>query len=364
MELNEKIDMLLDIISEIVIKVEGEKTPQATTLWPIPTPQSLIYWQNEWSNKIHNVFKTIDSVGISNQKLKEALKFPSRPAQTLWRLDAIKHSNLNKEQKLFVVKNLFECVSLFRKNDLFCKNGNAIWNKEELEKNKKDLKFFSENEQKHIISTLKVSFWLYAELMYWTNHPLGHSFHGPYHDKDNIIIVREFFDLKPPFWSSSENLKFDKIEIFEVYKDIDLNKDFQFEFFERELVTKKSLNENLSSFAIKANSIPINSVQELQNIKTNLDEVIEKIIKENESLDLKGLIKQQANMWFYAIKPLCDLVGENWQPPNEVDNNIYKRFEELNQIWESIKKGFIEAASLPYEEKVKSVKLNSFDPRV
>jgi len=364
MGLNEKIDELLDIIAGIVLKTSGKKTPQAATLWPIPTPQGLIYWQNEWSNKLYNVFKSIDSVGITNEKLREALKFPSKPSQLLWRIDAIKHSNLDKEQKLYVVERLFDCLSIFRKKDVFCKNGNVIWNEEEFKKYKNDLTFLSATEEnRQIVNTLNVALWLYAELLYWTNHPFSHSFHGPYKDEENTIIVKEYFDLKPSIWPFSKDLNFNKIEIFEIYKNVELNKDFKFEFFERELITTENFKKNLESFAVKVNGSYIKSIKELEKLRTNLNNVIESAVKFNESLNIQQMIEQHARMWFYIIKPLCDLVNEEWQPPENVKDNIYKKFDHLNQVWEKIKINFKESASLPFEERLEAVK-SSFDPRL
>ena len=223
-KIDKQLDKLLDIISSVVLATGGKKEHGALIMWPISTPRGLLYWGDEWSKKLNCVFHLIDQKNITDTKIARALMFSSKPAQLLWRIDAIKDSSLSEEEKLYTVSKLFDCLGVFRKRDLFCKDGkNLIWNKRELENHKRGVNFFSVGDTKirNLISNLETTLWLYTELLYWTNHPFGHSFHGPYLDKRAKLLVREYFDLKPKIWPFSQGLKFSRVEIFETYQKID-----------------------------------------------------------------------------------------------------------------------------------------------
>lgn len=360
-KIDKQLNKLLDIISSVVLATGGEKEHGALIMWPISTPKGLLYWGDEWSQKFNRVFHLIDQKNIIDTEIARALMFSSRPAQLLWRIDAIKDSSLSKEEKLYTVSKLFNCLVVFRKKDLFCEDGrNIIWNKRELEKHKRDISFFSikSSRLRHLISRLETTLWLYTELLYWTNHPFGHSFHGPYLDKTGMLLVREYFDLRPEIWPFSQKLKFSQLEIFETYQKIDS----KLEFFERGIRTTKDFKKDLKGFALKVNGKTIGRLEQISRYMENLIKVVRDGTRINRSLNQKEMIEKHAEIWFYAIKPLCDLIEEDWHPSKQVKDNIYKKYKGREKTWEKIQGNFRQLTTLPFKQQELLTK-ESFDPR-
>lgn len=361
---NKKLDTLLDVIVETILGAKRREEAAAVALWPIPTPLGMLYWGNEWSRKLYRIVSSVDRQKIGGEELREAIKFPSRIAHILWRIDAIKNSGLTKSEKLYIVEKLFDYLAIFRKDNLWCADGrNIIWELEEIENGKKGLLFFTvEDEvQRKLLSNFEAILFLYTELLYWANHPIGHSFHGPYENGKRPMLVREYFDLKPEVWDFSKDLSFSQVEIFEVYKE---GSEIKLDFFERGIRTTESFKQSLMSFALRIDGNPVNQLEQLSDALSNLGSVIERGSEFIQSLDEQQLIEKHAEYWFYALNPVCDLVNEDWHPPQSVRDNVYKRYDKINGVWEGvIKKNFEKTAGLPIDEQENLLKKN-FDPRI
>lgn len=358
-KINKQIDKFLDVIVDSILGAKSKEEAAVLTLWPLPTTQGLLYWGDEWVKRLNFVFHSIDKKKVSDKELIKAIKFPSRIVQLLWRIDAIKNGNLSKEEKFYTLTKLFDCLALFRKKDLFCESGkNIIWSKKELETHKKDLYFFSGKDEKlnKLISIFEATLWSYTELIYWAQHPIGHSFHGPYLEKEGDLLVKEYFDLKPEVWPFSQDLNFSVVEVFEFYKK-GTGRKIKLEFFERNIRTTQSLKKDLEKFALKVDKKNIKKLEKISEFSENLVRVIKKGGKFIQSLNAQQLIEKHADFYFYAIKPFCDLVKEDWRPPKGVKENIYKRYKEIDNIWQSVvKKNFEKTAALPYKQQEKILK--------
>lgn len=363
-DLDQKLDRLLDVIAETILGAKRKKEAAAVPLWPIPTPQGMLYWGKEWSKKLYHVLNSIDKQKISAGKMRKAVKFPSRIAHILWRIDAIKNSELTKKEKLYIVGRLFDYLTIFRKGNLWCEGGkNVVWDLEELEDNKKNLFFFSaeDKETRRLLFNLEASLMLYTELLYWANHPLGHSFHGLYDDGEDMMLVREYFDLRPEVWDFSKNLSFPQVEIFEVYKK---GTKIKLDFFERGIRTTEPFKQNLLSFAMKVDRKLVNQLGRVSRFFDNLNDVVKEGSEFIQSLSEQQLIEKHAEYWFHALKPLCDLVDEDWHPQQSVRDNIYKRYDRIKDVWENVvKKSFGRTASLSLEQQAQMLREN-FDPRI
>lgn len=360
---NKKVDKLLDIIVDTILGAKRKEEAAAVTLWPLPTPQGMLYWSKEWSKKLNHVLHLIDKQNIAKEKIAEAIKFPSRIVHIIWRIDAIKNSDLDKEEKLYTIRKLLDYLAIFRKENLFCEDGkNIIWDLKEMECNKKGLFFFSTVDEKtrKLFFNFEASLFLYTELLYWANHPIGHSFHGPYETSEGIALVKEYFDLKPKVWGFSKNLNFFQVEIFEVYKKAT---ELKLDFFERGIRTIEPFKQNLITFALKVDKKPIKHPEEISKFLKNLMDVIKEGSKLIQSLSEQQLIEKHAEYWFYMLKPLCDLVKEDWRPTKQVRDNIHKKYNEIKSIWENVvKKNFEKTGKLPLEQQEKILR-DIFDPR-
>lgn len=361
---NKKLDKLLDIIVETILGAKRKEEAAAVPLWPIPTPQGMLYWGKEWAKKLFRVLSLVDQQKISEEDIRKAVKFPSRIVHILWRTDALLNSELTKEEKLYIVRKLFGCLAIFRKENPWCEGGkNVIWDLKELGDDKKSLFFFSAKDKKtrQLLFNLEASLLLYTELLYWANHPIGHSFHGIYENRKGLTLVREYFDLRPEVWDFSKNLSFSQVEIFEIYKK---GTEIKLDFFERGVRTTESFKQNLGSFALKVDKRPVNQWGQIPQLFDNLKGTIEKGGRFIQSLSEQQLIEKHAEYWFYALRPLCDLVNEDWHLPELVRSNIHERYDKIKDVWENVvKKGFEETASLSLKKQEAMLRKN-FDPRI
>lgn len=330
---NERVDKFLPIIVDNILGAGG-KDEIRTPLWPLHTHRGLLYWGKEWSKDLYSVVNELDQKKLPNQEVAQLFKHSSRIAQCLWRLDAIKQSDLSKEAKLYTVGRLFDYLEAYRGRNLFCETGqNSIWTPKEIEKQIGRLTFINLTQAKDLktlVSHLQGVLWSYTELIYWTNHPFGHSFHGPYKTSKGDLLVRSYFDLKPEIWPFTQKLDFSGMTFFELYeRDTDLSLDF----FERGIRTTKPYQEKLKAVAIKIGDQDITTKEELEKHLNNLVEVCEKGSAHINSLDDQAIITKHTEMWWYVLKPLFQTAGKDWHPSQVVHDNIYNRYEELEQIW-------------------------------
>lgn len=358
-DLDTKIDKLLTIVAGTILDAGVEQE----VLWPIYTPRGLLYWREAWAGKLLSVLKELDKKGLSDKDIAKLFMTSSRVAQTLWRIDAIKRSNLHKKEKLYVIQKLLDYLATYRREDIFCGDGrNIIWDGEEVESATKPLQFFDvtkDKDAKQLICALESSLWLYTELIYWTNHPFGHSFHGPYVVKEGDLIVRNYFDLRPEIWPFTSELNFNQVEVFEIYK----NADIKFDFFERGIRTTQSFRDKMQKFAVVMDGKPITDEGALRSALESLNRAAAKGSQHMQTLDMKNMIFKHAEMWFYVIKPLCEATGMDWKPPQEVYDNVFKRFDELEKVWERIQVGMRKGTKLPRSEMIESLR-KDFDPRL
>ncbi len=362
-DLDKKIDKFLEIVAEIVVGGAGKQKVSGFELWPFHPIQGRLFFTKSWFTDLLSSLKQIDEKGFADQKIAFAFKAPSKIAQLLWMLDGIKQTNLSIDERLYIVERLFDLLGIWRK-EIFCKDGkNLILSSKEIEELVKKTRFIdlqNKSRLKQNICILESALWMYAEMIYFSNHPFAHSFQGPYELDDKILIVRKYFDLKPPFWSFSEKLKFNEVEILEIYEK---GTEIKFDFFERGLRTQEPYRDKLVGVSLKADSQVLSSANETEKILANLNEVIEEGSKYIQGLDLQDLIAKYTSYWFYALKPFYDLLGKPWRLPKEVEDNIYRHFDKINAIWQKLEEERLSVGALSMKERAENFK-KVFDPRI
>lgn len=359
--LNNKINKLLQTMAEIVVGEAGKGEALGFQLWPFHPEYGFLFFAPAWLDRFYSILRKIKERQISNEKIAGLFKAPSRIVQIFWILGSIRQSRLNEKQRIWLVEQLLDLLNIYRKN-IFCEDGkNIIWDSIKVKKVGKDVELngiTGENLFK-LLYSLESTLWMYTELIYFMGHPLGHSFQGPYQMNSRKLVVRRYFYLKPEFWKFTQKLAFNEVEILELYsKDAEI----QFGFDEKGFKTSTIYRDKFIKFKISVNNKQLVTEGELKNALDNLNEVAKRGIQHIQTLDKKDLIAKFAESWFYLLKPFCDFLGEDWHPPKEIYDNIYKRFNQIDQIWENIKKQWEETANLSREQKMEAFKKN-FDPR-
>lgn len=361
-DLDQEIDKFLEIVAEITVKGAGKQKVSGFELWPFHPIQGRLFFTKSWFAYLLDYLKQIDRKGLTNEEIAHAFEAPSKVAQLLWMLDGLKQTDLRMDERLYIVKRLFDLLGVLRK-DLFCEDGkNLTLSQEQVKELVKGTKFINLQEKpspKQEICTLESALWMFAEMIYFSNHPFAHSFQGPYDLDDKILVVRKYFDLRPPFWPFSQKLKFDEVEILETYKK---RTKIRFDFFERGVRSREPYRDKLLEVSIKVDGQSASSGTRIEEALSDLSKVIEEGSEYIQDRSLQDLIAKYASYWFFALKPLYDLLGKPWRLPQEVEDDLYKRFDEINAVWQKIEEERLSMGELSMEERAEIMK-KIFDPR-
>ncbi len=213
----------------------------------------------------------------------------------------------------------------------------------------------SDDAFKRSLEKLEAELWLYAEQIYFSNHPLGHEFHGPYETEEGVLLVKEFYDLRPEIWGFTSKLSFKSAKFFEVYKKGTV---MSIDFFGRGVDAVKGYRENLLKVYMQVDDAVVTSAAQLKKYVDDLEKVMENGAKEIESLDQKTMLQKYMEIWYWALKPLKEKLNEDWRPPARQ----YEKFkQEIDPT--SLFEGFNKTAKLPVEQQ-KIEMSKRFDPRV
>lgn len=346
-----KIDKLISIQSKIILNA----VDPAKFLFPIHPVEGAFFCGKDFWQSLSSVLHSLHDKGHSDEQIAEKFIGSSRLCQCFWQLDVIKHSGLEKDERVWITNKLLTYLSILRKGNTFCDGGsNTIWSEERVNESIKNLKFSKPDHiERQTVNALSAALWSYTELIYFMYHPTGHEFHGPYKVGDDKLLVKNFYDLKPAeIWSFTEKLNFGRVDIFELYEG---DTDIQIDVFGRGIITPHSCKHKLKEVAVLIDG----KLVDPSDIKDNLDNLSEVIAagsKVIESSDEQALIKKFCELLFYRLRPIFELDGRDWYIPKEVEENCTTKYDTLMSEWNKIK----DTVSFADEEGIKKV----FDPRL
>jgi hypothetical protein len=218
--------------------------------------------------------------------------------------------------------------------DLFCNEGRNILVGEQVPE-------LDEVEDKRLtgmlITNLNALTWsLYTDVAPST----GFEISGPYKNKEGIVVVRDFFNLNPRDLSDLGG-DINSVKIITLYKEIPLEIDFYGHIY-----SKENLLENLIKQKIFVNSKEIKE-NGMVGVLEKTDSLMKKQRERITRMDFEKLKEFYVKLRFYRYKKLFDLVGEDWQPPQEFFERV-KNKELLPEI--------------PKEKTTKEMLINLINP--
>jgi len=328
MDKNKVVDKLAHTIAVSLAGVGGIKGDTGLYTWPSPVflpVEGEIYLTSHFLPVLYKDIKDLEKKGYSTGRIANLLKAPSRIAQTTWPLCNISLTDLTTAEGIDLAFKIVQLISEFRE-DPFCEDlRNIIWSNEKVENtisktNMIDLnKVDNPDGYREKINRLNGIAWLFCEMLYTSIHGAGHEFHGPYNLGDNrILVVKEFYDLKPDFWPFTSKLPFNKITMLGIYKDANVT----FDFFNRTRSTKP-LGISLQEFSITVDDriAPLN-IDEIQEITNGLERVSNEGLIEIRNLDKKELMKKFFQSYYFIVKPLREELKRDWWPPNALYEDL------------------------------------------
>ena len=286
--------------------------------WPMPvlrtTIDACIFSEPVVAEVFYKHVKKLQKKYKNLSAISKQLEYPSGLA----RLSMISRSrslwSLDKNQQIDMYNILGDLLAPLYQQDHFCLKGRNILldlkkQQKTISRFKKADKFIIDNST---IAQLDGRLWLYTEMIYTRWHNLAHEFHGPYGNKEEKLLIKDWHDLQGPGWAAFKNFPYKKIICYEFYKNNRIFIDMH-----NRLSSKKPLAQTFTRTYLEIDGKLVSSDQALGLIKI-LDKYIAQgsvyLARQNK----KQLKKINAIMEFYAIKPLADILGENWRPPNKL----------------------------------------------
>lgn len=358
---NEKMDKLCSVIANSLLDVSEEP---GLFVWPYPHfhPAEVAFRVYPQIHKIiHGDIKSLEKKGFTAKSISQLFRAPSRICNFFFFLGA-RHNDVGIDERIEVTLKLLEYISHYR-TDPFCEDGkNIILNNNDikliLEKTSLiDLcKTSSASEYKQKLGKLNAALWLYCELLYFGYHSMAHEFHGPYEVNDGeILIVRDYYDLKPEFWSFCQNFQIETITSYEIYSDIPI----YFDFFNRSR-SSKLLPKYLRKLCLKVNRIEdIDNLSKLDDVLNKIEKNVQDGISYINELEKKKLLEKNIEMFHYVLKPLRQATNKDWKLGMDVESEKMKENPlEATIAVEMMKK----MKTLPKEDQIELLK-RVFDPR-
>lgn len=328
MNKDRRIDRLLDAIEQAFAGIDSG------SVWPCRVPQIEAYYSD------------IIAVELFEKFLKDQGRFKKALAQV--KVDTLRTSlysctiiglkvarkyegyKLNNDDFIDFIISFCDVIKDNVWNDEFCADGrNLILGPKEIAKILKE-KNWQEAEEEGIqreMAALNIGTESLTWALYFDAYRCGGMYlHGPYETPRGNLIIRDFYDLNPPFWKT--NNRFPVLQTLLIYeKDIEAKIDFMDHILYKEPVVKK-----LRQFVVIANK-PLKTKPEIEDLDEYYSELRQKQVKKVESLPPIEIVKKGAEIYYYLFK---DFYGEDWLPPkkfyNRVDRLGLKYWRRFNTI--------------------------------
>lgn len=156
----------------------------------------------------------------------------------------------------------------------------------------------------------------------------GIDVYGPYDVSDqfgkgSVLVIKEFPRLRAvSLWKDLENLNFNTIRQYTVYKDVDVTIELVGCHF---IVNGKPARESLTNFYLEVDGKGVNTLEGMNKINNELFEKSASIYQQVKSMnidDLKQNILRQEN---HQFKDLFEAVGIDWKPSQHMQDRVAQK---------------------------------------
>jgi len=188
-----------------------------------------------------------------------------------------------------------------------------------------------------VLSQLNVLLWHYAILIQGGHRIYSLEIHGPYKlNKGRILIVREYSRLKPvEVWRFASEFPYNEITIYEVYQNMEMKIDTLGHYW-----TSTYPSEKLIKAAITIDGRNITNLTEVTEVYKKCYKTFKKGIAYTKNYKREDWIRKNIELAYFWLKPLKDLLGEEWKPQTEILNIAYDT-EEAKKAKESVKQYYL-----------------------
>jgi len=282
--------------------------------------------------RLYTDVQTLKAKGYNEERIAKLFLNPSRIARLTYLYHAFSFSNLPANEALWLAEFLLRLISYYRE-DVFLESGKNLIFKTEQIKNlvgyHKIISFEEEKDFRELqesIAKLNILIANFLELLYFCHQHIGLEIHGPYNlQNNNIVVIRDAYDIKPPFWDFCKGFRYNRICLLTIYKNTKISLDYAGRIFSR-----SSLKNKLVGVQLLEPKIDSNIKANIYLLIHDLENVIKEGILHVNKLDKKQLMKKYGEMFFYAIKPIRDELQVKWEPPEgfykDIENGVFDEY--------------------------------------
>lgn len=341
-------DALLDEYSSSMAKGLLVATKEVGhAVWPSPIFHPMegdAYVSKHFFPRLYSDIRELEDKGFAKEDIAELFKYPSRLVRITYLYHVSHLSELSKDERINLAGKLLRYLSYLR-SDPFVKEGrNHILDDRVVRALLKNLEIVDLKSILNapaigtLVSRASAILFGYSELLYFCHHQIGHEYHGPYDlGNEEVLIVRDYYDLKPDFWAFSADFPYGELTFFTIYKGADVKFDYS-----NRMQSSQPLLHHLSRFSISQWEYEdLTNELKLNNFYKEIEEAVTKGVKHVSALNKVDLMKKYGEMFFYAIKPIRDILGKDWHPPQgfyedvekqELDKNVREFIDQLKQL--------------------------------
>lgn len=326
-KLNEDLDKLFTSLTKASAIVEQKDH------FPFPIDQLSPYYFPKFVKRILKLIKNNPKINKKNLAGKLKMTTGIR-IELLNLLEAAKLANLKKKDRILITKFFIDLLDMIcPKNPFGFSLTNPVHTDSEIKKLIKELKFRRADQKTssligEICASLNILSWgLYTDLF----PSMFFEYQGPYDvsykfGRNNILVIRDFVNMKPfELWLRVKDWKFKSITLYAIYKDLD----FKIDFFGHHFPDKSTV-EALNYFAVLADGKPIENIKELASY---LEKIARDQTKKLRELNFKAIKEKFVTIHHYQLKPLFDMVGEDWRPQKDIIKAIKNKRLLVEEEW-------------------------------
>lgn len=314
-------------ISEWIYRGIGKPPRGGAPKWPMELMEWVYYQSRFFPRECYCTIKKLKEKGLDSREIAKALRYPSSLCHWLYHPEAhfgVKEEywakGLSREQGIDYIEEIIKIISLLRRGDPFCRDfRNILLRKEEVDeiiKSQNFTKAVEAPEVPGILSRLNMILWHYCMLIQGGLRVYSQEFHGPYElTRGEMLFVKEYSRLKPvEVWGFAQNFPCNKITLYEIYKDMDVRIDILGHYWTSAHPIRKLVKVAVN---VDERNIDVAGVTDLYE---ECYEVYKLGISAIGNYKREYWIRKWIELGYFWLKPLKDILGDDWRPSADVEN--------------------------------------------
>ena len=223
---------------------------------------------------------------------------------------------LTVDEGIRFLEKIVDIISALRRGDAFCRDfKNLLISNEEANNIARNLTFIEVTPSlAQLSSRVNVVLGFYATLLNGGIRSFSQEFHGPYEVNDEILFIREYFNLRPTeVWSFSSIFPYDRIIFYEIYSNVRIYIDPFNHYWFSAYPFKR-----LKKVAIKVNDEFLTETEDVAELYEECLKVLRKGQKIISTYTQQDWARKWIQMACFWLKPLKDVLREPWKPSPDI----------------------------------------------